>query len=184
MTTLQETKINGIDTDALKQVIKDVANDPSKGIAKFGVTTAWKGGTRSETRVDSWMLGGQRLDKNFTIQIDEPPELLGTDTAANPQEFLLAAMNACILATYIATCSMQGIKLESLEIHTEGELDLRGYLGLDKSVKPGYDEVSYTVRIKGDGTQEQFDAIDEIVKATSPNYFNIANPITLKSERV
>ena len=161
MTTLQEAKINGIDTDALKQLMDDVSKDPAKGIAQFGVITTWKGGTRSQTRVNSWALGGQRLDKNFTIEIDEPPELLGTDTAANPQEFLLAATNACILATYVAACSMQGIKLESLEIQTEGELDLRGFLGLDKSVKPGYDELQYTVRIKGDGTPQQFDAIDD-----------------------
>ena len=101
----------------------------------------------------------------------------------NAMMSVVAPAGGC-LATYVAACSMQGIKLESLEIQTEGELDLRGFLGLDKSVKPGYDELQYTVRIKGDGTPQQFDAIDEWVKATSPNYFNIANPVTLKSERI
>ncbi|MHC4697043.1 MAG: OsmC family protein [Planctomycetota bacterium] len=178
------TKINGIDADALRQTMDDVSRDPSKGIARFEVTTAWKGGTKSETRVEGWELGGQRLEKNFTIPIDEPPELLGNMTAANPQEYLMAAMNACMLATYVAACSMQGISLESLEIETGGTLDLRGFLGLDKNVKPGYDEIEYTVRIKGDGTPRQFQAVHDWVMATSPNYWNIANPVRLKPELV
>jgi uncharacterized OsmC-like protein len=178
------TKINGIDTDALKQTMDDVRQEPSKGIARFQVTTGWKGSTRSETRVEGWALGGRQLAKNFTIEMDEPPELLGENHAANPQEYLMAAMNACMLNTYVAACSMQGITLEHLEIETKGELDLRGFLGLNKNVKPGYDQMEYTVRIKGDGTADQFQRVHNWVKATSPNYFNIANPIELKSELV
>ncbi|MHC4989662.1 MAG: OsmC family protein [Planctomycetota bacterium] len=183
MTTTQ-TNINGIDTEALRQMVENVKADHSKGITGFEVTTAWKGGTQTESRVSEWSLGGHKLAKDFTITIDEPPELLGTDAAANPQEFLLAAMNACMAATYVAACSVQGIELEHLEIRTEGELDLRGFLGLNKNVKPGYDELNYTVRIKGNGTQKQFDDVHQWVKATSPNYYNMANAIRLNSQLV
>jgi len=184
MATTTTAVINGIDTDALKQTMETVKNDPSTGIARFDVTTAWKGGAQSETRVKGWELGGKRLPKDFTIRIDEPPELLGTNTAANPQEYLMAAMNACLMATYVAACSAQGIELESLEIESRGELDLRGFLGLDKNVKPGYDEIDYRVRIKGDGTPQQFSAVHEWVKKTSPNYWNMANAIRLNAELV
>jgi uncharacterized OsmC-like protein len=183
MTTVA-TKNNGIDTDALKQTMDAVTQDPAQGIVRFQVTTGWKGGTRSETRVEGWEIAGRRLEKNFTITIDEPEELLGTNTAPNPQETLMAAMNACLLATYVAACSMQGIELEHLEIESRGELDLRGFLGLDKKVKPGYDHLDYTVHIKGNGTQRQFEAVHEWVKATSPNYWNMANPISLNSQLV
>ncbi|MCO6436734.1 MAG: OsmC family protein [Phycisphaerae bacterium] len=178
------SKINGIDTDALKATMEAIRQDHAKGMARFNVTTAWMGGTRSETRVENWGLGGQVLPKNFTIRIDEPPELLGTNTAANPQEYLMAAMNACIMATWVAACSMQGIELESLEIDSCGELDLRGFLGLDKKIKPGYDEIEYTVRIKGNGTPEQYAAVHRWVEATSPNYFNMANAIRMKANVV
>jgi uncharacterized OsmC-like protein len=178
------SKINGIDTDALRQTMEAVSGDPRKGIARFNVTTAWKHGTRSETRVESWALGGQGLPKNFTIAIDEPPELLGGNTAPNPQEVLMASANACMLATYVAACSMQGIQLHRLEIEMRGELDLRGFLGLDKKVKPGYDEIEFDVRIKGDGTPEQFKAVHEWVQKTSPNFFNLANPIRMKPRLV
>lgn len=184
MQATMTSRINGIDTDALKATMDAVRRNPATGMARFNVTTEWKGGTRSETRVENWMLGGQVLPKNFTIRIDEPPELLGTSTAANPQEYLMAAMNACIMATWVAACSMQGIELEHLEIASEGDLDLRGFLGLNKNVKPGYDELRYTVRIKGNGTPEQYEAVHRWVEATSPNYFNMANAIRMNSRVV
>lgn len=179
MTTTQSPLLNGIDTEALKQMADNIEQNPGKGLAKFRVTTGWIGGTRTETRVEGWALGGESLPKDFTIAIDEPPQLLGEDTAANPQEYLLAAMNACMSATYVAACSVQGIALENLEIETHGQLDLRGFLGLDRDVPAGYEEIEFTVRIKGDGTQQQFEAVHEWVKKTSPNYFNMANAIRL-----
>jgi hypothetical protein len=79
---------------------------------------------------------------------------------------------------------MAGIELEELRIETEGDIDLRGFLGLDSNIKPGYDEISYTVHIKGNGTRDQFQKVHETVGATSPNQFNIANPIKLNSKLV
>ena len=49
-----------------------------------------------------------------------------------------------------------GITLDSLEIRTQGKLDLRGFLGLSDDVPPGYEAIDYEVRIKGDGTPERF----------------------------
>jgi len=173
-------KLNGIDTEVMRETTDLVKKGPAKGKARFEVTTAWKGGTKSETRVAGWELGGRQLPKSFRIAIDEPPELLGTNTAANPQEHLLAAANACMMATYVGACAMQGVELESLSIESGGELDLRGFLGLDRNVKPGYDEIAYTVRIRGKGTPEQFERVHQWVMKTSPNYWNMANPIHMK----
>ncbi len=173
------THINGIDTGALEQLVEEIKADHAKGIARFRVRSAWKGGTRTDTRVEEWELGGEKLPKDFTISIDEPAQLLGSNEYANPQEYLMAAMNACIMATYVAACSVNGIELESLELETEGELDLRGFLAIDANVKPGYDNVDFTVRIKGNGTPEQFEDIHQFVQKTSPNFYNMANAITL-----
>src|SRR5690606_21535361 len=115
---------------------------------------------------------GRRVAKDFTITIDEPHELGGTNTQPNPQEYLLAAMNACMMVGYVAVASLMGVKLQHVQIESAGEIDLRGFLGIDPAVKPGYDKLHYTVRIKGDGTAEQFRQIHEIVMATSPNRFN------------
>ena len=120
------------------------------------------------------------MARRFSIDIDEPCELGGTNRFANPQEYLLAALNACMTVGYVAQCAVRGITLESLEIETEGEIDLRGFLGLDRAVAPGYEQLSYTVRIKGSGTKEEFAEIHKAVMATSPNFYNLSRPVVLK----
>ena len=96
------------------------------------------------------------MPRRFSIDIDEPCELGGTNQFANPQEHLFAALNACIMVGYVAQCAVHGITLESLKIETDGEIDLRGFLGIDPAVPAGYESLSYTVRIKGSGTKEEF----------------------------
>lgn len=177
-------RINGLDVEALMEVIDDVTADPSKGMVEFRVKTEWQGQTRSEATVESYKIGGETVDRQFKIAADEPFELLGENTEPNPQELLMAAMNACITVGYVAGASVNGITLESLEIETHGELDLRGFLGIDDTVPPGYETIHYTVRIKGNGTEEQFREIHENVLKTSPNYFNISRPIQVDANLV
>jgi uncharacterized OsmC-like protein len=182
MTTTTPRTINGIDTEALARLVGEIKADHRKGIAGFRVATDWKGGMRSDTRVDSWSLGGRRIPHEFRIGIDEPTELCGGDSRANPQEYLLAAMNSCMLNTFVAVCALQGVELESLTFEAEGELDLRGFLGIDPGVKPGYEEIRYTIRVKGSGNAEQYEKAHQAMRQLSPNYFNMANGIRLRSQ--
>jgi uncharacterized OsmC-like protein len=183
-TTQTPAPVNGIDVAALSGVMRDIAADPAKGAVQFHVTTAWQGQTRSRTTVESYRIGGQEIPRRFQTVVDEPVELLGTNTAPNPQEMLMTALNACMLVGYVVGAAVEGITLEKVEIETSGALDLRGFLGIDPSVRPGYESIHYTVRIKGDGTPEQFRKIHDTVRRTSPNYFNVSQPIRLDAELV
>jgi uncharacterized OsmC-like protein len=176
--------VNGLDVTALKQVIEEVGKDPSKGIVEFRVKSQWKGQTRSETSVESYTIGGTEVPRSFKIQVDEPRELLGGNTAPNPQEMLMTALNACIMVGYTAGAAVKGITLAKLEVETRGELDLRGFLGIDPEVPPGYESIAYKVTMKGNGTVEQFREIHENVIKTSPNYFNVSRPIRIDAELV
>jgi uncharacterized OsmC-like protein len=124
------------------------------------------------------------VDRQFWIQIDEPCELCGTNQFANPQEYLLAATNACMMVGYAAVAAVMGVKLTKLELEIAGDIDLRGFLDIDRSVAPGYERLHYIVRMAGDGTREQFEKMHEVVQRTSPNYYNISNPIELTSELI
>jgi uncharacterized OsmC-like protein len=181
-----ETKeqVNGLDVDALRDVMRQIAQDPAKGQVEFRVRSEWKGQTRSRTEVESYTIGGQEVHRHFSIDADEPFELLGRNTAPNPQELLMAALNACITVGYVAGASMQGIVLEKVEIETSGQLDLRGFLGIDPAVKPGYDTIHYVALLKGSGTPAQFQAIHETVARTSPNYFNVSRPVSIDARLV
>jgi uncharacterized OsmC-like protein len=172
-----KSRVNGLDLNALGDVVDAIEKDAGQAVVGFDVTTRWAGQTRSETVVEGFTLAGERIARTHKIVADEPCELLGSDGAANPQELLMAAFNACITVGYVAGASLKGINLETLEIRTHGELDLRGFLGLSDDVPPGYEAIEYEVRIKGDGSAEQFEEIHQTVMKTSPNYFNISRPI-------
>jgi uncharacterized OsmC-like protein len=177
--TTKNAPVNGLDLQALGQTVEAIEKDPGQGKVSFNVTTRWTGQTRSESTVDGYTLGGERIERSHKIVADEPCELLGSDGAANPQELLMAAVNACMMVGYVAGASIKGINLESVEIRTRGQLDLRGFLGLDDSVPPGYEHIDYDVRIKGDGSREDFEEIHQTVMKTSPNYFNMSRPIRM-----
>jgi uncharacterized OsmC-like protein len=178
--TVKANVVNGINVDDLLALRASIEQDPSKGITNWRVNTTWQGQTRSRAEVSGFVIGGEEVSRRFSLDVDEPNELGGSNAFANPQEYLLAALNACMIVGYSAQCAIRGITLEHLEIETKGEIDLRGFLGIDSTIAPGYESLSYTVRIKGDGTKEQFAEIHAAVMATSPNFFNVANAVALK----
>jgi uncharacterized OsmC-like protein len=176
----ESTVVNGINVDDLFALIETVRQDAARGKTNWRVTTTWQGQARSRAQVEGFGIGGEQVSRRFSIDIDEPCELGGTNRFANPQEHLIAALNACMTVGYVAQCAVRGIILESLEIETDGEIDLRGFLGIDPDVLPGYENLSYTVRIKGSGTDQEFAAIHDAVMATSPNFYNVSRPVALK----
>lgn len=171
--------VNGIDLTALEDTVAAIQNDPALGVVQFRVRTDWGGQTRSTSTVESFTLGGQEVARSFTIAADEPQELLGTNEAPNPQELLMTAVNACMTVGYVAQAAVRGVNLTTCRIETNGELDLRGFLGLDDTVPPGYRRIDYTVTLDGDGSRDQYEEIHQAVMATSPNYFNMARPIEM-----
>jgi uncharacterized OsmC-like protein len=171
--------VNGIDTDAVHTLIESVEDNPAQGMTHWQVASTWQGGMHSRARVDSFAIGGASVPRRFSIDIDEPLELGGGNAYANPQEYLLAGLNACMMVGYSALCALQGITLQKLEITTEGDIDLRGFFGLDPSVAPGYRELRTRVVIKGDGSEDQLRKIHELVLATSPNFYNVTRAVAV-----
>lgn len=182
--SLAPTLVNGIDVAALRRTIDAVRDDPAQGRTRWAVSTRWKGGTRSDTHVTACEIGGKRLAKDFTIAVDGPRELGGTDQFASSQEVLLAGLNACMTGGWVAACALEGITLRELRIETSGVIDLRGFLGLEDSVKPGYDELVVTVHVKADATPQQLERVHDVVCRTSPNRFNLTQPVRLRSRLV
>ena len=169
---------NGIDTSALRGAIDAITQDPAAGQTHWSVRSEWKGGTRTDHHVTSFDIGGETVARPFTIRIDEPLELCGTNEYANPQEYLLSALNACMMVGYSAVAALMGIELESLEVRVEGDIDLRGFLGIDPAVANGYESLQQTVRISAkNASDDDLRALHDAVLATSPNFFNITKAI-------
>jgi uncharacterized OsmC-like protein len=176
--------LNGLDPQQIAQAAAGLVADPQQAQVKFRARSQWQGALRSRTEIESYELAGQRITRKHAIHSDEPLELLGTNQAPNPQDLLLAALNACMLVGFVAAATGLGISLELLEIESECALDLRGAFGLDPSVKPGADKIRYTVRVRGNGTPAQFEEAHQAMIANSPNRFHLTAPIPMESKLV
>jgi organic hydroperoxide reductase OsmC/OhrA len=106
--------VNGINVDDLLALIEGVSRDAAEGNTQWRVTTVWQGQTRSRSHVEGFAIGGQQVPRQFSIDIDEPRELGGSNRFPNPQEHLLAALNACMMVGYAAQCAVRGTTLEKL----------------------------------------------------------------------
>ncbi len=179
MTTQQVQTLNGFNPSELAEIADLVAADAKQAQLSFYVSTNWVDGPRSISRIKSMKWAGQNYDRDFTVVIDEPEEIGGTNLGPNPQEMLLSALNSCILATFAEFCTVEGIRLEKLTIESSGHLDLRGFFGLDTSISPGYQSLNWTLIVKGDGTPEQFQKIYGETITSSPNVWNLVNPVRL-----
>src|SRR4029453_13392182 len=104
MATITKTgnRVNGLDLDALGAVVREIQHDHKKGMVAFRVSTAWRGQPRGPPPAEAYTTGGQEARRHFQMDVDEPHELLGQNSAPNPQEMLMAALNACIMVGYVA----------------------------------------------------------------------------------
>ncbi len=179
MSKIAPALVNGVPVDDVRALIAAVTADPAAGKTRWRVANTWQGRFGSRARVDGFEIGGQSVVRPFAMDVDEPLELGGTNLHANPQEYLLAALNACMTVGFTALCALHGYEIEALEIVSEGDIDLRAFLCIDPAVTPGYERLATTVTVKGSATAEQFQAIFDMVLASSPNFHNISRPVEI-----
>jgi uncharacterized OsmC-like protein len=65
----------------------------------------------------------------------------GSGTAACSGDLLLGALAACAQITCQMVAAAMGIELQQVEVTTEGDLDLRGTLGIAGDVPVGFEEI-------------------------------------------
>jgi uncharacterized OsmC-like protein len=98
------------------------------------------------------------------MDADEPAILAGSDNGANPVEHLLHALASCLTTSMVAHAAVRGIAIRSVESSLEGEIDLRGFLGLSPSVPKGYTAIRAAFRIDAD--PKDLDRIRELAKSS------------------
>ena len=154
----KKKEVNGVDVMALHDTIKTLREKPELAAFKFRATNKWQGGTLNRSKIGAFYGAGEEHSnrpQTFEFTADEPPILLGQDRGANPVEYLIHAAAACATTTMIAHAAARGIKLDEVESIIEGDIDLRGFLGLDPNVRKGYEGIRLTFRVKSDASPEQ-----------------------------
>jgi uncharacterized OsmC-like protein len=111
--------------------------------------------------------------------VDEPPQLLGDDTAPNPSEALLAALGSCLAVGIHANAVSQGITLSSLELDLEADINITSVWGTgDTAPKPvGFTAVRVRAKIDGDTDRETLSRLLAHAVEWSPVTGTIRNPV-------
>ena len=100
--------------------------------------------------------------------IDEPTALAGDDAGPSPVEFALAALVGCQTVVYRLYAHRLGLRIDELEFEATGDLDVRGFLGVDPSVRSGFSAIDLVVRITGPESAERYDELRALVDAHCP----------------
>ena len=152
MTTETKPAItNGVDVRALNATIEAVKQNADIAKFNFRVTNVWRGGDKncSTIREFTGALAEHRTDgKSFVVENGEAPVLLGEDKAPNPVEWLLHALIGCMTTTTAYHAAARGIAVEAIDSSIDGDIDLRGFLGLSEQVRKGYSAIRVDMRVK------------------------------------
>lgn len=170
------TVINGVDVERLGQTVQAVQQNPSLGTSQFRAVNRWISGGHNRSMIKGFYGAGQEdttRTKPFVLDADEPPVLLGKDQGANPVEFVLHALAACLTTSLVYHAAARGIQIESIESRLEGDLDLQGFLGLSEQVRRGYQQVRASFTIKSDASAEQLETLMKF----SPVFDIVSNPV-------
>ncbi|MDP2410282.1 MAG: OsmC family protein [Pseudolabrys sp.] len=118
--------------------------------------------------------------------VDEPPALLGDDTAPNPTEALLAALGSCVAVGLQANAIARGWTVRSIEVDLEGDINITSVWGTgDLSPKLlGLTAVRIKARVAADGATDA--ELDELVAHAahwSPVLNTVQNPVPISVAR-
>lgn len=175
--------VNGVDVDALFQTIDAVKADPGLAEFRFRAANRWLDGGHNRSTIQSFY-GCRQEDptrtRPFVLDADEPPVLLGRDAGANPVEYVLHALAACLTTTMVYHAAARGIAIRSVSSHLEGDLDLRGFLGLSEDVRKGYREIRVRFEVDSDASPA---VLRELAKF-SPVYDIVSNSLPVQIEVV
>ena len=170
---------NGVNTPVLLATINAVKDAPALAKFRFRASNRWMGGTYSESRVESFDgAGGEHVHQaEFGYGADHPAVLVGEDRGPTPIEFLLHGLASCITAGIANIAAARGITLTSVESHVEGDIDLRGILGLSGEVRNGYERIRIRFTIAGDAPAEKLRQIVEQSTARSAVFDVLTNGV-------
>ena len=179
----QEQVVNGINVSGLHYTINLIRKNPGLARFQFRAANRWLGGTRNQATVKGFYGAGKEDETRrqaYVFDEDEPSVLLGSDKGASPVEYVLVALSGCLTTTLVEQAAVRGIKLDSVESKLEGDVDVRGFLGLADNVRRGFENIRVTFRIKSNAPVERLRELVELAQKRSPVYDIVTNSTPVK----
>ena len=183
----EQKTINGVNVSQLFGTIDLIKKNPEVAKFKFRARNKWIQGTHNRGTVNGFY-GALKEDTSrdpMIFDLDEPPVLLGKNQGVNPVEYLLVALSGCLTTSMIAHAAARGIEIKGVQSRYEGDLDLRGFLGISEDVKAGYQDIRVFFKIDGNLSEQQKEELVRMAQKYSPVFNTLARsvPVSVHLEK-
>ena len=168
---------NGVNVTDLISTIDAVKQDTSLADFRFMAENQWLGGGHNRSKIkDFYGCGKTDTSRSvpFEMDADEPAVLLSTDKGANPVEFILHGLAGCMTTSMVYHAAARGVEIGAVDSTFEGDLDLRGFLGISDEVRKGYRQIRVNMRVNTTASVEtlreciSFSPVYEMISRSVP----------------
>jgi uncharacterized OsmC-like protein len=180
VSTTTDTMRNGVDTEKLYATLDLLKEQPELGRFQFRATNRWIDGPHNRSTIKGFFgAGAEDTSRTEAFEVDagEPALLLGTDQGANPAEYLLHALAACLTTSIVYVAAARKVELTSVESTLTGDMDVRGALGVDEKPRNGFERIRVSFRVTGHASEEKLREIVERARNRSAVYDMVTNGV-------
>ena len=174
--------VNGVNVNQINHVIEAITADTAFGEFQFRARNRWVNGGLNRSQIKDFHAGGREdstRNKPFTLDADEPQLVAGNDSAPNSMEYVLHALVSCMTGTLVYHAAVRGITVNSVSSNIEGDMDVRGLLGMADDVRKGFNHIRVTLRVDSDADAETlkelalFSPVYDIISKSLPVEFRL-----------
>jgi uncharacterized OsmC-like protein len=183
MTQVLDRIRNGVDSAQMYGTLDAIKENPALGIFQFRAQNHWIDGAHNRSTIKEFFGAGSEDTTRahaFSVDAGEPAVLLGFDTGPNPAEYLLHALAACLTTTLVYVATARKIRLTEVQSTLEGDMDVRGCLGLTDDVRNGFTNIRVNFKVKGDAPPEKLREIVERAQARSAVFDMVNNGVPVE----
>jgi len=173
---------NGVAIDAIREARQAMTDNPEAAKFTWRARNRWVTGTHSVSSFEDYFgaTEEQSHKRVFTFDTDHPELFAAEDNGPTPVEFLLHALAGCLTAGIASVAANRGVKLTKVTSTVEGDMDLRGILGIDKQVRNGYSSIRISFDVAGEASEEELQAIVAQSRARSAVYDVITSAVDVQ----
>ena len=149
--------VNGVEVDQLMNLITSIEQHDDNAKFQFRLNNRWIDGGHNRSVIKGFYADGgedESRTEAFVVDGDEPAISAGRDSAPNPMEFLLHSLAGCLTSTMVNHAAVQGIEIVAVESHLEGDMDVRGMLGMSEEVRRGFHHVRVRMQVESPADAE------------------------------
>jgi uncharacterized OsmC-like protein len=186
MTSTATPVDNGVNVEALLGARTALTDAPQAAQFQWRATCEWRNGTHSTSIVEDFFgLGDEQNHRTkYSFDVDHPELFASEDNGATPVEYILVGLAGCLTAGVAAVAQMREIQLRSVAATVQGEMDVRGILGMDTDVRNGFSKITVSYKIDADATPDDIKALVAQSQKRSAVYDIITNPTDVRVEVV